>query len=211
MKQRMLEAYAEHLGGDIDRAARELATTHDGFDTVCEDFNGISDMTAISLTTDFSTYEEYDCFCDCDGWKLDFSDWNTQICAYESFSDAVTACFGSDTLDDCEDACSTGNGDAYWTYYDCFWSAQHKYLYSWGLCNDTLTDSWIIGPSHETDSSGCVFYDTGSDDENYFLSDDACDLLAGAAPSAGRKLFAAMVVANGLLVVVASFVATTLL
>lgn len=239
MKRRLMKAFTEHhLGDDMDRAARELATTHDGYDTVCEDFgytdlDGIDMFDTLNFTTDSSSSVQWECFCDCDGWKLDFGNWTNMACAYESFTEAITACYGSDALEDCEDACSTVNGDGIWGYYDCFWSLYHKTLYAYGWCNDTLTTNswWTFGPSSmdTTDSSGCFYYATGSDDGNYFgYSDDLCDwfdwfydssdddttsdddALDSAAPSSGRKLIAAMVVANGLLVV-GIFLATILL
>ncbi|CAM9195302.1 unnamed protein product [Heterosigma akashiwo] len=228
MKQSMLEAIAEHFGGDMDRASRELAATHDEYDTVCEDFGyGLANMTSAysgTLTyTDYTTDNLFDCLCNCEGFDLDFSyrtsrpDISTMYCAYQSFSEAITTCYSSDALEDCEDACSSGDGSSILDAYDCMWSYQHKRLTGFfGWCNDSYTSDswWLDGPSSldTTDSSSCIYYEDNSYDDtgNYFVTEDYCEWYSGAAPTAGRMLIAAMVVANGLLMV-ATFMATTLL
>ncbi|CAM9324921.1 unnamed protein product, partial [Heterosigma akashiwo] len=132
------------------------------------------------------------------------------FCAYQSFSGAISECYGSDALEDCEDACDSGNGEVFWSFYDCMWAYFHVSYTTYGVCTNATYASSV------DDSSECIYYDddgvawTQDSESSYASFTEACEDLNGAAPSAGRKLIAAMVVANGLLVV-ATFLATTLL
>jgi len=207
-----LQALAERLGGgDMDRAVRALGTSHSSYSTICDSWgdSGVTSPT-LDITVGTSDDDLLDCMCNCDGWGLEISSDTTSnlFCPYQSFSEAILECYGSDALEDCEDACDSGNGEALWSYYDCLWASFHSAYTTLGMCTNATYASSV------DDSSECTYYDDDgvgwTQGSEYASFTEACEDLNGAAPSAGRKLIAAMVVANGLLVV-AALLATTLL
>jgi len=155
-----LQTLVRHLSEDQMRGSEHSSFTSI-FDKCCDSSTtdcGSSTMepTVTTNTTMQPTYSALECSCNCDGWKLDFNSSDI-FCSYQSFTEAVTACYSSDATDDCQTYCSRSETAGFFETYDCLWSLDHALYWSSGVCSDSLDSTNSEGCKYV--NSGSVFYD----------------------------------------------------
>jgi len=147
-----LQTLARHATSE--KQMRDFASTHSSFTSI---FAACDNS---SSTMQPTTYSALECACGCGGWTMDFSSSST-FCSYQSFTEAMTACFSSDAVDDCETYCSGSETVGFFEVYDCLWALDHALYWASDVCSDT--DSL----DSSTDS-GCEYVETG----NIFFDND---------------------------------------
>mmetsp|Transcript_50067 Transcript_50067/g.86117 ORF Transcript_50067/g.86117 Transcript_50067/m.86117 type:complete len:224 (+) Transcript_50067:27-698(+) len=143
-----LQTLARHATSE--KQMRDFASTHSSFTSI---FAACDNS---SSTMQPTTYSALECACGCGGWKMDFSSSST-FCSYQSFTEAVTACYSSDATDDCQTYCSRSETAGFFETYDCLWSLDHALYWSSGVCSDSLDSTNSEGCKYV--NSGSVFYD----------------------------------------------------